>query len=1015
MELKLSVNPQLGVMFFLANALKKGINEMQNKSTNEKNNDGQILGEMGWVSPEFQGKKEAGVESKSYFYRFFRLHEISEGTLNEYRLAMENVVSCLEDSGYSFVYVLASKPEGVKLYLGVAGVDEEKMDTAATGLQKSFEGNFLGAGLSELQDRSDDFNELKELKEELEQAFSGRKHVGLITGVPSYNENDGQQKDKDFQGVERIVNSLSGEAWQIVVVAEAGAESEVLERLDLLYKQVSELSSQIRHSIQRSENTGSQSTKTAGAAKQENTQKSVNDAMTKGSSSDVGVSVTQERTDKNIEALFEHLDETLVKRFYQGYNKGMFRTAIYAVAQDESVYQRLTRNIFSVFQGNAPNITPLKLHALSKGNEQLKLQDFLRIRQFDMPSADVRNALLHSIPFSLDQPQPATDAPVVMDGATWLNARELTLVAGLPSLELPGLSVRKNVDFALNIKADGKDAIELGCIVQHGRKLETSAVRISKSELNKHIFVSGVTGSGKTTTCMRLLLESKLPFLVIEPAKTEYRALKVAAPDIEIEYYVLGREDLTIFRLNPFELVSKDQNLVGHIDSLKAVFNAVFPMESAMPYIVEEAIIKAYECKGWDIYSSENYLVKNPWNPESMAWPMFSDFIAKLDEVIVSKGMGAEFTEKYRGSLVARFTNLTLGTKGRMLNTPRSINFSKLLDKKVVIELDELKDEQDKALLMGLILTRVAECMKQRHREELEFQHLTLLEEAHRLLTRPEPGESGSRKMGVEMFANLLSEVRKYGEGLIIADQIPNKLLPDVIKNTNTKIVHRLFAADDRDAIGDAIGLTDAQKGFLPMLMPGETIVYSGGWHAPVLAKIDEGTKTDGRDIPEELLREQGRNQLWEQRETLLPRLSKDISTWNAEESEKKEALADFVNRGSLVLNLILKGCMLWKENEYRVKNKQEGLMSMMRRELGLLAKKPPFKKEIMPSLLTLLFEDYNKIEGAAKSREIISNELPTLIGKLLGGKSEGNEGYAQVFTRDEKNLLTELSKIKAV
>ncbi|MFK7643200.1 hypothetical protein ACI43T_12050, partial [Neisseria oralis] len=92
----------------------------------------------------------------------------------------------------------------------------------------------------------------------------------------------------------------------------------------------------------------------------------------------------------------------------------------------------------------------------------------------------------------------------------------------------------------------------------------------------------------------------------------------------------------------------------------------------------------------------------------------------------------------------------------------------------------------------------------------------TLVEEAHRLLSKPEPGADGSKKLGVEMFANLLAEVRKYGECLVIADQIPNKLVSDVLKNTNTKIIHRLFAADDRSSIGDTMSLNDEQKDFLP-------------------------------------------------------------------------------------------------------------------------------------------------------------------------------------------------------
>jgi shikimate kinase len=418
------------------------------------------------------------------------------------------------------------------------------------------------------------------------------------------------------------------------------------------------------------------------------------------------------------------------------------------------------------------------------------------------------------------------------------------------------------------------------------------------ADLTKHVFVTGVTGSGKTTTCMKLLIESKLPFMVIEPAKTEYRALH--SLDSNIEYYILGREDLTPFRLNPFELVSRQENLAGHISTLNATLGAVFPMEAAMPYLVEEAIIKAYKAKGWDIHSSENFLVDDPWVQGSDAWPTFADMIGQLEGVIKSKGMGKEFEEKYLGSLVGRLSNLTLGVKGRMLNTRHSLDFDSLLDKRVVIELEELKDEQDKALLMGLILTRLAECMKHRHRRTPDFRHLTLVEEAHRLLARSEPGDPGSKKLGVETFANLLAEVRKYGEGLIIADQIPNKLVADVIKNTHTKIVHRLFSADDRNTIGDAMGLSDEQKDFLPLLQTGETIIYCGGWHAPVWVKIEQKTDTNSPEIAEEEMKAKGIEQLWAQRSRLFPSLSARPEMSNG------EVLGRFASEGIKLINILL-------------------------------------------------------------------------------------------------------------
>ena len=97
------------------------------------------------------------------------------------------------------------------------------------------------------------------------------------------------------------------------------------------------------------------------------------------------------------------------------------------------------------------------------------------------------------------------------------------------------------------------------------------------------------------------------------------------------------------------------------------------------------------------------------------------------------------------------------------------------------------------------------------------LRHLTVIEEAHRLLRQPAQGEGGGPAAhAVEMFAGLLAEIRAYGEGLVIAEQIPSKLIPDVIKNTAIKIVHRLPAKDDRDAVGATMNLTDEQSSEVP-------------------------------------------------------------------------------------------------------------------------------------------------------------------------------------------------------
>jgi DNA helicase HerA-like ATPase len=75
------------------------------------------------------------------------------------------------------------------------------------------------------------------------------------------------------------------------------------------------------------------------------------------------------------------------------------------------------------------------------------------------------------------------------------------------------------------------------------------------------------------------------------------------------------------------------------------------------------------------------------------------------------------------------------------------------------------------------------------------------------------------------MFSNMLSEIRAYGEGMMLVDQVPTRLIPDAIKNTNTKITHRLVAEDDCKAIAESMGLSKEQKPIIPKLMVGQCIV----------------------------------------------------------------------------------------------------------------------------------------------------------------------------------------------
>ena len=231
-----------------------------------------------------------------------------------------------------------------------------------------------------------------------------------------------------------------------------------------------------------------------------------------------------------------------------------------------------------------------------------------------------------------------------------------------------------------------------------------------------------------------------------------------------------------------------------------------------------------------------------------LGYPTLESLQATAVGVVEEIGYGREITDNVRGFVTVRISSLRQGTTGRFLQGGHPLDFTRLLDANVVLEIEDVGDDRDKAFLMGSVLIRLAEHLRLRQRAEgatpPRLRHLSVFEEAHRLLRQPRaPG--GAAAHAVEMFAGLLAEIRAYGEGLIIAEQIPSKLIPDVIKNTAVKIVHRLPAADDRQAVGATMNLTEDQSAYLVTLTPGEAAVFTDGMDYPLLTRMPDGTSRE--------------------------------------------------------------------------------------------------------------------------------------------------------------------------
>lgn len=367
---------------------------------------------------------------------FYRVKQLSFDEDYPHREAFENVLLSMDNDAFNFVYVLTGTEEGIELCLGVVQNQNENVSVLGKKLSASnygeiisnvFEGNFSGSKLERLKGKELD----KLVGDDLADKY---KNAGVIVGIPSINEKE-TGDDYDFQGIDRLINSMLGLEWRLVVVCEPVSKSEILNIKDDIYELYNRLSVVAKKTMQESINDGA--------------------TITFGKN-------TSDSKGKN-----------------WGYNHGT---------------------------------------------------------------------------------------------SDYLTTAEISLLAGLPQKEVPGVSLKEGIGFGLNEKEiDDEESINLGNMVQKGRELTKIPFKLSKKSMSKHTFVAGVTGSGKTTTCHRLLSEADMPFLVIEPAKTEYRTLINTRKDIVV--FTVGNETVAPFRLNPFELL-EGEIISAHVDMIKATFTS---------------------------------------------------------------------------------------------------------------------------------------------------------------------------------------------------------------------------------------------------------------------------------------------------------------------------------------------------------------------------------------------------------------------------------------------------------
>ena len=401
---------------------------------------------------------------------------------------------------------------------------------------------------------------------------------------------------------------------------------------------------------------------------------------------------------------------------------------------------------------------------------------------------------------------------------------------------IPGIVVRQRPpDFhpgVLTSVQQGDRSISIG-------RLRTgNPVEISVDDLCKHALVVGTTGSGKTNTALNIvhqLAQHKIPFMVIESAKKEYRSL-LSLMENQLRIYTVGNELCSPIRINPFELL-EGVRVESHISRLQTCFEAALPQDfGSLSSILAEALHNTYAQKGWselDVYSPD----------DTREFPMMEDFISAVSQVIDKRYRG-EIQQNMRGVLLGRLEPFRLGSKRRMFNVLRSEpSIETLFNNPVILELDELNLDE-KALFALFLIVFLREYCDRKRQITSKLQHIMLIEEAHNVLEQvgsvgSEGTRADTRHKAVQAFCQMLAEIRAFGEGLIIVDQSPVKLARDAIRNTNIQIVHLLRDSHDREAMTTAMIMDPLQSEYVGKLRVGEAAIFYPGLEKSTFIRTD--------------------------------------------------------------------------------------------------------------------------------------------------------------------------------
>jgi len=770
----------------------------------------------------------------------------------------QGVLSTLHTWGHKIVFLLQRYNGETNLFLGaIPNNGYMSSQQAVEQMKQAVGGSMPGIDLSLLDKKSEEY------LDKIADPFSQYNYIGAVTGLPSFRKNTNYGLLQTLDPIAFGIRDEYGNErdFALLVIADPINDIDIAKSISKFREFGSAIHSASRQSVN---DTDGQSISTSinvgiglgsiisGLLKVaskctgglipskafSSTSKSGMGAFVsagRSASKSVSRSISKEYINKFAEYA-EQLTDLHVERLKKGRNLGFWNVGIYTLGKNNSDVTTVMGMLRSIYSGDETFIEPIRTSILNSKSGALDIA-----RRFQM------------IPLSGPDNEDDIDDGWHLFGkhyeyiSTPLNTEELSLVTSLPRRDVPGLRfVKTAVRFAANPSEEvGKDAITLG------RVIDTGVIQNTYYKMNPHAFVrhgiiSGATGSGKSTTCKKIVKEitsRKVPVMIIEPAKDDYvrwaiEQNKSLPKEQQYEIYMPGVKQfegvsLSELKINPFEPAAIDNanvDLMTHYEQLVNILNASLPTSDVLPVIIDEAIYRYLKNTfGNDFLSGDS---KRP-----IEYPKLDGINEIARRLLAERGYDRKVQDDLGAALETRFSFLVRGKRGNILNVRKSVDYSKLFSKNVIINLSKISGTKDKSLIMSLIFLALYEYRVSAYNNDSRYRklaiennllHLAIIEEAHNILEKPgvDISRSGNAQQVVaDIFSNIMSEIRGYGQGLLLVDQIPTRLVPDAIKNTNYKIVHRMTAPDDCAIMASSLALRPDQQNIIPSLGKWEIII----------------------------------------------------------------------------------------------------------------------------------------------------------------------------------------------